>query len=62
MLGVAPNHIRKQDPLKQGLKLVSFVICTEYEGIRKQDPLKQGLKLFRESGGTAGRPFESKIH
>ncbi len=37
--------IRKQDPLKQGLKLgsdlrVSFVHLT----IRKQDPLKQGLK------------------
>ena len=34
-----------QDPLKQGLKPMSFVDRFDLELIRMQDPLKQGLKL-----------------
>ncbi len=36
--------IRKQDPLKQGLKQNNGYGCLSIEAIRKQDPLKQGLK------------------
>jgi hypothetical protein len=37
--------IQKQDPLKQGLKLVPELKAGEAKIIQKQDPLKQGLKL-----------------
>ena len=36
--------IRKQDPLKQGLKPGWSCMIQENDTIRKQDPLKQGLK------------------
>ena len=40
-------NIRKQDPLKQGLKLFLSGDPIKAKGlIRKQDPLKQGLKLL----------------
>jgi len=38
-------RIREQDPLKQGLKPISFPSSLEVDAIREQDPLKQGLKL-----------------
>ena len=42
--GNAYVMIRKQDPLKQGLKHHSIQSMCSMWSIRKQDPLKQGLK------------------
>ncbi len=38
------KKIREQDPLKQGLKQITFSNKNRFSCIREQDPLKQGLK------------------
>ena len=38
-------QIRKQDPLKQGLKRFEFSGFNIIPDIRKQEPVKQGVKL-----------------
>ena len=45
MRGVKKDVIREQDPLKQGLKLITWPGKKPEIAIREQDPLKQGLKL-----------------
>ncbi len=56
--------IRKQDPLKQGLKHALIFIClNSLKAIRKQDPLKQGLKhSLAVIYQVTELLFESKIH
>jgi len=55
--------IREQDPLKQGLKLVTPSSPVPAIAIREQDPLKQGLKPYIiPIGFSFIIEFASKIH
>ncbi len=53
-------HIRKQDPLKQGLKQTGLSGSFETSIIRKQDPLKQGLKLTPNQKSNEVQPIRKQ--
>ncbi len=60
---LSPYVIREQDPLKQGLKLITIRKNGSRIRIREQDPLKQGLKRSTSVPIEAlDTVFVSKIH